>query len=218
MALLSSIGRNEIRRAMPALFGAVWLCLVTAGLAILWKYETAPTETAPVPVEWPSASSLKRDAGVPTLVMFAHPQCPCTRASIGELASLVAQSQGQRQIVVAFFKPRGAGDEWARTDLWESAAAIPGVEVTTDEEGAEAKRFGALSSGFTVLYDASGKLRFDGGITESRGHSGDNDGREALVSILNHETPKLTVTPVYGCSILDPNPKCANLPVTAKNP
>ena len=49
-----------------------------------------------------------------------------------------------------------------------------------DDDGAEARRFGAETSGQTLLYDARGALAFSGGITGARGHAGDNAGRASL--------------------------------------
>ena len=54
-----------------------------------------------------------------------------------------------------------------------------------DDDGAEARRFGAETSGQTLLYDEHGALLFSGGITGARGHAGDNAGRASLVALLN---------------------------------
>jgi hypothetical protein len=53
------------------------------------------------------------------------------------------------------------------------------------------------------MYDRDGRLLFQGGITISRGHAGDNPGRSALVALLNHELVSEVETPVYGCSLFD---------------
>ena len=78
---------------------------------------------------------------------------------------MVAQSGGTIHPHVVFFKPSGTAEDWEQTDLWKSAAAIPGVAVSIDVDGAEAQRFQATTSGHTLLYDAEGKLLFSGGIT-----------------------------------------------------
>ena len=41
---------------------------------------------------------------------------------------------------------------------------------------ARRQRFGAETSGQTLLYDRDGRLLFSGGTTGSRGHDGDNAG------------------------------------------
>ncbi|HWB59276.1 MAG TPA: hypothetical protein VG733_07280 [Chthoniobacteraceae bacterium] len=121
----------------------------------------------------------------------------------------MAQCKGRVRAHVVFYKPHGFPDAWARTDSWASAAAIPGVEVSCDEEGAEAQRFGAQTSGFVVLYDGLGRLRYNGGITSERGHSGDNAGRDAIVAILNDGDPGVAAMPVFGCSISGTDSQCA---------
>src|ERR1700722_10952551 len=83
--------------------GAVWLCVIGTGMAALWKYESLPGARLAVPASWPSGSHISRVSGVATLVMFAHPRCPCTRASIGELEKLMAQSHGLVRAHVVFY-------------------------------------------------------------------------------------------------------------------
>jgi hypothetical protein len=106
------------------------------------------------------------------------------------------------------YKPSGVADEWAHTDLWYSAADIPGVTVVSDENGAEARCFSQETSGAAVLYDDKGRLLFTGGITASRGHWGDNDGLTAIVALLRGEGSDLKVTPVFGCSLIDDQSSC----------
>ena len=164
---------------------AAWVSMIAVGLGLLWAYENAPGPAATPPAHWPSDSRIHLATDRATLVMMTHPHCPCTRASIGELARLMAQAQGRVTAYALFLKPAGSYDDWEKTDLWQSAASIPGVNVVVDDGGVEARRFHAVTSGQTVLYDAEGRLLFSGGITGSRGHSGDNAGRSAIVSLLN---------------------------------
>ncbi len=163
-------------------------------------YKTTPGKEEKTPRTWPAASPLAFTPNQPTLVMFAHPRCPCTRASIGELAVLMAQCQGKVAAHVLFLRPEGV-EGWTETDLGRSAAAIPGVSVQWDERGRAARDFGAGTAGSGVLYDTNGSLLFHGGITDARGHSGDNDGREGIVALLGHKEARNVRTPVYGCSL-----------------
>jgi hypothetical protein len=135
--------------------------------------------------------------------MFIHPHCPCSRASIGELAVLMAHCQGRVTTHVLFLRPAGMPLEWIRTDLWRDASAIPGVKVYCDDEGREARRFQIETSGDTALYDAKGQLLFHGGITGSRGHSGDNAGRDDVEALLFNKTISQNHTPAFGCSLFD---------------
>lgn len=186
----------------------LWLLAVCVGLWVLWGYENTPGTASKPPRIWPGGSRVRREPGLPTLVILAHPHCPCTRASIGELASLMAHTQGRLTASVLFIRPAGFSGDWEKTDLWRTAAAIPGVAAVVDEGGAESGRFGAATSGQTLLYDADGRLLFHGGITGSRGHSGDNAGRSAVVSLVNGGETEREETFVFGCSLFDEDSEC----------
>lgn len=197
------------RARVLLLLGTIsWLLVIVFGLWILWGYENSPGKAGAPPRQWPAVSKIEPARDHPTLVILAHPHCPCTRATIGELASIMAHSQGRLTAYVLFVKPAGFSDEWETTDLWQSAASIPGVTVVIDEEGAEANRFQAATSGQTVLYDAGGRLLFSGGITASRGHYGDSAGQSAIVSFVNSGTAERTESSVFGCPLFDPNSEC----------
>jgi hypothetical protein len=193
--------RVKKNRIILAAAGALWLFMVVVGVGALWSYESTPGASASAPGMWPAASRIKPDADRATLVMLAHPHCPCTRASIGELARLMTQAQGRVTAYVLFVKPAGFSDEWVQSDLWASVAAIPDVTPVMDDSGAEAALFHAETSGQTVLYDAAGNLLFRGGITSARGHAGDNAGRTAIVSLLASDEAEERDTPVFGCPL-----------------
>jgi hypothetical protein len=179
----------------------VWLCLTAVGLAVLWQYDNAPGEAANAPGSWPSRSHLTRATDTATLVMLAHPQCSCSRASLGELAELLARSPVRPKTYVVFLKPSTFAEGWEQTDLWQMAKRLPDVSVVRDDDGVEARSFGAATSGQTLLYDGTGYLQFSGGITGSRAHQGDNAGRQSLLTLLNGGRDARAGTNVYGCSL-----------------
>jgi hypothetical protein len=187
---------------------AVWVMMIGVGLGVLWAYENAPGPVAVPPSQWPADSRIQPAMDRATLIMLAHPHCPCTRASIGELSRLMTQAQDRVTTYVLFLKPAGSSDDWEKTDLWQSAASIPGVNVVVDEGGTEAQRFQAVTSGQTVLYDAAGCLLFSGGITGSRGHFGDNAGRSAIVSLLNTGKAERSETFAFGCPLSGTDSEC----------
>ena len=118
-----------------------------------------------------------------------------------ELARVMARSQSKVDAYVLFYTPAGEQAKWEDTELRRSASKIPGVKVLSDIDGIEAHRFGAETSGHTFLFDPTGRLLFNGGITESRGHSGDNDGESSLIALISNNTSRLTKTLVFGCSL-----------------
>jgi hypothetical protein len=119
------------------------------------------------------------------------------------LERLLADCKNPPACFVAFTRPEGVSKEWTDGVLWRSAAAIPGAALFRDDSGAEARLFGAETSGHAVLYNAEGTLTFQGGMTASRGHEGDNPGRSALRSLLNGATGASVRAPVFGCPLLD---------------
>jgi hypothetical protein len=120
---------------------------------------------------------------------------------MAELARLMAQTEGRVNAYVLFAKPTNFPNDWEQTDLWTSAAGIPGVTVVRDDDRVEARCFHAATSGQTILYDKDGTLQFSGGITAGRGHEGVNHGRSAIVSLLTANEADYRQTPVFGCAL-----------------
>jgi hypothetical protein len=187
------------RRTLAAV--TFWMLAAALGMAALLKYEYTPAQAGAVAASWPQASSLTRHPGRPTLVMLAHPRCPCTRATLGELEIIAAQSGGRLDIHVVFLQSP-AFDH--RTDLWFRALELPGAHVTLDPRGKQIRLFGALASGHVLVYDARGELAFSGGITSARGHSGANIGRDAVIALARQERIGVAAMPVFGCSLHGP--------------
>ena len=184
-----------------AVLTAAWLVAVVGVMVLLLNYSASPGPTGAIPHHWPAGSRISFDTSRPNLVMFAHPRCPCTRATLGELEILMARCQGRLDAQVWFITPPGADESWTDTALWRKASSIPGVTVHQDDGMAEARRFGAETSGQTLLYDGAGELLFQGGITVSRGHSGDNAGRNAVEAMLEQRFTREIQTPVFGCPL-----------------
>jgi hypothetical protein len=197
----AAVNRKRSRGFLAAA-GFLWVSLLVGGFLILAQEEFTPVKAAPNVRPFPRRSAVQLVSDKPTLVLFAHPHCPCTTASLHELDSILAETQNRVSVTVVFTIPDGVPAGWEQGDLWNSATAIPGLRVLRDQGGQEAHRFDVKGSGHVLLYAPSGKLLFSGGITGSRGHEGDNDGRSAVVSfILNGHAP-VSDTPVFGCLLL----------------
>src|SRR5262245_47953300 len=130
-------------RIWLGVLGVVWLGAAAAGLWVLWRYDNTPGAAAHAPTEWPAQTPLTRATDRPTLVMLAHPHCTCTRASMGELAEAIARANTLPKTYVLFMAPSAFASGWETTDLWRTAASLPGVTVVRDDDGREAKKFGA---------------------------------------------------------------------------
>ncbi len=182
----------------------VWLVTVASGIALLSAHAAAPGTPADPPRRWPSASAVVRRAGTPTVLVFAHPGCPCTRATLGEIDWVLAHVEGGADVHVLLLQPEGGGRAWSDTSLAEIAATIPTVQVHRDAGGDEASRFGVATSGEVLLYDGGGALRFAGGITGARGHAGANAGRDELLLRLTTAAAEQGAAPVFGCGLWSP--------------
>lgn len=189
------------RRFLVTTLTLAWLIAVGGFFHWIWKYQTTAGEAASAPLSWPAATSIQHDSARPKLVMFLHPFCSCSRASLTELRELVARNPGKLDVSVLLLpspvKSAGAQD----SGLWQMARSIPEIELLADD-GAEALRFGARTSGQISLYGKDGTLIFSGGITESRGHAGHNRRLVELVTtIAGGSANGVQLAPVYGCSL-----------------
>ena len=180
-----------------------WLLTISVGIATILKYENTSGAVGATMGHWPSIRQIAPDSRHDTLVMFAHPKCPCTRASVDELNRIMAQCHGQLVAHVFFLQPAGFSDSWVRSGLWSTAAAIPDVTVQADPQGLIGQKFGARTSGYVLLYNPAGQLLFSGGITGSRGHAGDNAGEDTIIALVDGQNTSLTHTSVFGCSLLN---------------
>jgi hypothetical protein len=189
------------RRAV-VLTGVLWATCILIGSAIMVNEEFTAAQSAPISSAFPKNSPLTLAAGKPTLVLFLHPHCPCSRATLRELEKVVTRTQDMAAVEIVFTIPAGTPPGWEKGDLWNRAHAIPGASVVRDQNGIAARRFGVIGSGHTLLYAPSGRLLFSGGITASRGEEGDNPGESAVVNFVLHGHSEITHTPVFGCELL----------------
>lgn len=192
-------------------FAYAWFILAVGGLSLLMNYSNAKGTSAHIEKQWPGDSRIERDI-LPTLVMFVHPFCPCSMASMGELERLMPYIHDKVNVNVVFIslKNMQAADinEWKQTQLYKQAAKIPGVNIIRDSKDAEAKLFGAETSGHTVFYDQKGKLLFSGGITPARGHMGDSLGRTTILSWMeNNHNNTMVEGAIFGCALRAPASK-----------
>jgi hypothetical protein len=195
--------RMEARRQLWVLVAlGVWVAALSAGFFTLWRYKAtaAPAETGP-PLQWPSDSRLELSPDRATLVLFAHPKCGCTHATVTELARLMTRDDALLDARVAVVRPADAPADWDDTELVSRAGAVPRAAVTRDEGGVEAARFGVVASGHVVVYDRNGRRLFSGGITSSRGHEGESFGTRRIHSLLTTGVADRADAPVFGCAL-----------------
>jgi len=194
----------------------VWIISAGYGFHRVLAYKSKAGVGTRPPSAWPVNNVIQLPSRTPLLVMFAHPQCPCTKASLAQLEQLAALRQRQFQAAVVFYQPKGASKEWSDSSLVRQAKAIPGVQVISDSNAELATTFNIQTSGHTLLYSPRGELLFSGGITSARGHIGDNSGFAAVSRILTIQSMNLNCssTPVFGCELINP---CARNKLSNQN-
>lgn len=180
---------------------SLWAVAVAYGLRQVLNFEKTPGVTLQAPAHWPARAAVARASTGATLVLFVHPQCPCTKATLGELAILMTHCHEKLSAYLFFLDPNGFPENWSQGSLWKQAQEIPGVRLFQDKDGEMAHLFRATTSGQSYLYGQDGRLLFEGGITDSRGHSGDNPGRSAITSIILEGHSKIEKTSVFGCAL-----------------
>lgn len=184
----------------------IWGGLASIGCISLLLYSITPGTMGDSLASWSSNSSIIPDRTCANLVLLMHPHCPCSRATLSELEEILAQCPGTVATHILFLKPQSEADDWAITDLWRRAAAMPGVQVHVDEDGQEARRFAAATSGHASLFDRAGRQVFSGGITIARGHVGENQGSRSIISFLTgsvvtENSKKQEQCNVFGCRL-----------------
>ena len=139
-------------RLYCAVFITGWLSVVAVGMGSMAVYSTDAGSRGATPSGWPESSALKPHHNLPTLVMIAHPRCVCTRASLQELEIILSRTDGRLRPYILFLYPKGEQKKWFETDLWKMANRLKGATVRLDENGREAAKFGAKTSGHVFLY------------------------------------------------------------------
>lgn len=200
--------REFFRKASRLWLGALlvtWALGAGTGYWLMVAYEKTPGKgAAMVQKDWPAEGTLELGTGKVTVVIAAHPGCPCSRASLAEIAELVAKHPGKIQGYVLFVtQPKGGiGEKECRESaLWKQATDIAGVTCVVDDSHVATALFHARTSGQVLVYDENGKLQFSGGITAARDHAGPSAGSDSIAAILEGGTAMAATTPVFGCAL-----------------
>jgi len=178
----------------------LWLGLIVGGYAWLLRYSFAAGEASASPHAIPSSVASQAPSGRAQLFLALHPRCPCSRATLSELANILSRAPKACDVTVLMYTPAGEPDRWREGALLDECRRL-NCRVRPDPDGRLAGSLGSLTSGGVVLYDTKGRLRYQGGITASRGHEGDNAGQRAVIEILRGDRGSQKSMPVFGCPI-----------------
>jgi hypothetical protein len=198
------VRRLSFHRGDVAGLIVTWAVAVGAGMLLLGAYATWPGDPGTPPSRWPAGTDVRRDDRRPTLLIFLHPRCPCSRASVAELVQILDRCGGRIAARAVLLRPRRGHDGGIPSDLAAGLAGVPGLLACPDPGGEEARRFGVATSGHVLVYDPRGRLIFSGGITPGRGERGDGVGRAALLGRILGASACGAENPVFGCPLATP--------------
>lgn len=187
--------------------------LVTAVLAAvvgwyqLFLFSSTPGQQLAAPAQLPAQLSADWPAPAlsqfPLLLVFIHPQCSCTHATLDQLDRILDHPGNATpvRIVLAVYQSRKLDRSPVLAEFKPATWLHQPFHLMADTDGALARRFGAATSGEIVLYAADGRLLFQGGITPERAQAGDSATADALRNALLKGTPQSGRARVFGCPI-----------------
>ena len=178
-----------------------WGITVLGGVLAVTAYSNSPGTQLDTGYEWPTGSTITLHSHLPTILLFVHPKCPCSLATVRELQRSLGSDSDAMSIQIGLYCPEDSEGSWTDTRLKRLAEQAFANSTFVDQNGTEAKRFGAITSGHVLAFSPTGRRLFRGGVTSARGHEGDNLGVEALRKIVAGEPNSCTTTPVFGCPI-----------------
>ena len=187
------------------LMGALWaMSLVTALGAVHW-YGATPGTAGVTPSRWPDGSMVGLSEREATVVVFVHPECVCTPATIENLRGVLQDHHAAVYVVAS--GPAVEESDDVRPTRW---AARLGATLVRDGDGVEARAMGARVSGHVVVAARDGRILFSGGVTPGRGHVGACDGlRRCALALERAEggsESEMARASVFGCDLFDPAP------------
>ncbi len=184
---------------------ALWVAAVLIGFGVLVDSASVAGPRDDAARSWPPSSSLAHRGNWEILV-FVHPHCACTVATLRQLERAQPLFQLGNHMRTLVSVPTGADANFSQGPVTRHAHTMHETEVIVDIDANEARTFGAQTSGHVYVYDPNGQIRFCGGITASRGHEGDSDGLTAVIDLLQGNEAQTSETEVFGCLLTEALP------------
>ncbi len=181
---------------------AFWILCASAGVGSMLVYSLTPG-SHPVVRKIPTDSEIQISKSRPNLLVFLHPKCSCSHATLSELRGLLPDL-GETSVTIIFNNPNKELS-WISGDLFQETKKLPNVKIFVDDGSLETLRFGVKTSGHVVLMNETGKAVFSGGITPMRGHGGENIGTNFIRSWIKGRGPASSITDIFGCGLFKGN-------------
>src|SRR4051812_23804728 len=118
-----------------------WCGLAAFGYAILLRYSFANGNASPAPRIIPSSLAASSPPGRPQLFVALHPRCPCSRATVRELAKILTRTAFTAQTTVLMYRPEKETDSWMEGPLLRECRRM-NCQIRADPKGALAASLG----------------------------------------------------------------------------
>jgi hypothetical protein len=200
---IRAIGRNRPARRVSlfAVAGLVWCASLATAWNQLYSHAYRPAKTDRVVDLWPQDTILGASSQRFRIVIFVHPLCPCTQATLEELDESLTRIPADVAVDAVAVTTGLSADEVESSRTVESLQRMPRVTLHLDASGREQRAFGAVVSGETFAFDREGRLAFHGGLTPARGHQGDSAGQKLLEELACGRRHAPCEAPVFGCRL-----------------
>jgi hypothetical protein len=199
----------HLRKALAFGGFVAWVGCGVAGFGLLQNYAATAGASRPPRPEVDARIAAHRRPERALIALAVHPLCPCTEASLSELGDLLARSMGRCDAVILEYQPTTPQKHWPVGAPMRELGGVR-VPVLVDHGGTLAAALGAHTSGHAVFIDATGVIRFHGGLTLARGHRGRAAAQDAILAALSGATLPIAPAPVFGCALeLDCKPDVA---------
>lgn len=187
--------------------GVGWCVLLADGWARLYSYTYRPEATERAASDWPGGVSLGPSATGFRIVVFVHPLCPCTQATLQELDETLVRIPNDVSVVAVPVTCGLSPTDMASSRIIARLQRIPRVTIHPDPDGELRRRFGARVSGEVFAF-AGDRCVYHGGLTPGRGHQGDFAGQRRLEGLAaatgrlrGRPTEACCEAPVFGCRL-----------------
>src|SRR5687768_13393663 len=95
----------------------IWWALIVGGYGLLFRYSFAVGKASPAPRSIPSSLAASVPLMKPQLFVALHPHCPCSRATVSELAKILTRATNSSDVTLLIFKPANEPDAWMEGTL-----------------------------------------------------------------------------------------------------
>jgi|GEM_PF-6008619 len=171
---------------------SLWGLAIGTGTLYAMKLDAAPGAAGQAKVTQIQTNTM------PLLVLALHSQCPCSLATVDNLAELAAEMPNRLRVLAVITGPNSHD-----CPVLKALQSVPNVQVKFLSESEILTQYGARTSGQAYLYNQKGQLVFSGGLTSSRGEVNDAAGIDAIRNVLEGK-PAIKSTPVFGCALQTP--------------